>query len=80
MQEKTTHLSMFAQEVGLKISQNKKEVMMLNVPNPLPVKLKERIFQQPKNSPTLVPLSGMTVEQAATSEIASTRPGTPSEC
>ena len=34
MQEKTTRLSMFAQQVGLKISQKKTEVMMLNVSNP----------------------------------------------
>lgn len=30
---------MFAQQVGLKISQKRTEVMMLNVPNPLPVKV-----------------------------------------
>ena len=30
---------MFAQQVGLKISQKKTEVMMLNVPNPRPVKV-----------------------------------------
>ena len=39
MQEKTTHLSMFTQQVGLKISQKKTEVMMLNVSNPSPVKV-----------------------------------------
>ena len=39
MQEKTTRLSMFAQQVGLKISQIKTEVMMLNVSNPSPVKV-----------------------------------------
>ena len=39
MQEKTTRLSMFAQQVGLKISQKKTEVMMLNVANPTPVKV-----------------------------------------
>ena len=33
MQEKTTCLGMFAQQVGLKISQKKTEVMMLNIPN-----------------------------------------------
>ena len=38
MQEKTTSLSMFAKQIGLKIGQKKTEVMMLNVPNPLPVK------------------------------------------
>ena len=37
MQEKTSRLSTFAQQVGLKISQKKTEVMMLNVSNPLPV-------------------------------------------
>ena len=31
---------MFSQQVGLKISQKKTEVMMLNVPNPSPIKLK----------------------------------------
>ena len=36
------------------------------------------IFQQWKNSPNSVVLSGMTVEEAASSWIASTRPGTPS--
>jgi len=30
---------LFAQQVGLKISQKRTEVMMLNVPNPLPVKV-----------------------------------------
>ena len=39
MQEKTTCLSMFAQQVGLKISQKKTEVMMLNVSNSSPVKV-----------------------------------------
>ena len=39
MQEKTTRLSVFAHQVGLAISQKKTEVMMLNVPNPLPVKV-----------------------------------------
>ena len=37
MQEKTSRLNTFAQQVGLKISQKKTEVMMLNVSNPLPV-------------------------------------------
>ena len=41
MLEKTTHLSMFAQQVGLKISEKKTEVMMLNVPNPPLVKVNE---------------------------------------
>ena len=75
MQDKTTHLSMFAQQVGPKISQKKTEVMTLNVSNPLPVK----VFQQPKNSPTSVAMSGMTGKQAVTSGITSTRPGMPSE-
>ena len=41
MQEKTTCLIMFAQQihVGLKIGQTKTEVMMLNVPSPSPVKV-----------------------------------------
>ena len=34
-----THQHMFAQQVGLKISQKKTEVMMLNVSNPSPVKV-----------------------------------------
>ena len=38
MQEKTTCLGMFTQQVGLKISQ-KTKVMMLNVASPLPVKV-----------------------------------------
>ena len=71
---------MFAQQVGLKISQRKIKVMMPNVPNPSVVKVKEKILQQPKNLPTSVALLGMTVEQAVTSGIASTWPGTPSEC
>ena len=41
MQEKATHLSMFAQQVGLKINQKKTKVMMLNVPNPSPIKVNE---------------------------------------
>ena len=36
MQEKTSRLNTFAQQVGLKISQKKTEVMMLNVSNPSP--------------------------------------------
>ena len=39
MQDKTIRLSMSAQQVGLKISQKKTEVMMLNVSNPLPIKV-----------------------------------------
>ena len=39
MQEKTTHLRMFAQQIGLKISQKKTEMMMLNVSNSSPVKV-----------------------------------------
>ena len=41
MQEKTSRLNTFAQQVGLKISQKKTEVMMLNVSNPLPVTINE---------------------------------------
>ena len=41
MQEKTSHLSTFAQQVGLKIRQKKTEVMMLNVQHPAPVKVNE---------------------------------------
>ena len=37
--EKINRFSMFAQQVGLKMSQKKPEVMMLNVPNPSPVKM-----------------------------------------
>ena len=39
MQEKTTRLSTYVQEVGLKISQKKTEVMLLNVSNPKPVQV-----------------------------------------
>ena len=39
MQEKTTCLSMLAQQVGLKISKKKTAVMMLNVPNRSPVNM-----------------------------------------
>ena len=39
MKKKTTRLSMFAQQVGLKISQKKTEVIMINVSNPSPVKV-----------------------------------------
>ncbi|XP_066026384.1 uncharacterized protein [Pocillopora verrucosa] len=39
MQEKTTRLSTYAQQVGLKISQKKTEVMLLNVSNPKPVQV-----------------------------------------
>lgn len=41
MQDKTIRLSMFAQQVSLKISQKKTEVMMLNVSNPMPIKVNE---------------------------------------
>ena len=34
MQEKTTRLSTYAQQVGLQISKKKKEVMLLNASNP----------------------------------------------
>ena len=39
MQEKNTRLSMLAQQGGLRISVEEKKVMMLNVPNPSPVKV-----------------------------------------
>ena len=39
MQAQTTRLSMFAEQVDLKISQKKTEVMVLHVPNPSPVKV-----------------------------------------
>nr|KAG5700914.1 hypothetical protein BaRGS_012321 [Batillaria attramentaria] len=39
MQEKTSRLSSFAQQVGLKISHKKAEVMMLNVQNPSTVRV-----------------------------------------
>ena len=39
MQEKTTRLSTYAQQVGLKISQKKTEVVLLNVSNPKPVQV-----------------------------------------
>ena len=39
MQEKTTHLRMFAQQIGLKISQKKTEMMMLKVSNSSLVKV-----------------------------------------
>ena len=38
-QEKTSRLSTFARQVGLKINQKKTEVMMLNVHNSSPVKV-----------------------------------------
>ena len=37
MQEKTSRLSYFAQQVGLKINQRKSEVMALNISDPLPI-------------------------------------------
>ena len=46
MQEKTTRLGMFAQQVGLKISRKKTEVMMLNVSNPSPVKVNGEDLQK----------------------------------
>ena len=42
MQEKTTRLSMFTQQVGLNVSQKESEVMMLNVSNPSPVKVNRK--------------------------------------
>jgi len=41
VQEKTSRLSTFAQQVSLKISQKKTEVVMLNVQHPAPVKVNE---------------------------------------
>ena len=57
---------MLAQQVGLKISQKKTEVMLLNVPNPSPVKVNIEDLLTTKESPSLVALSGMRVEQAVT--------------
>ena len=73
MQEKTSRLNTFAQQVGLKISQKKTEVMMLNVSNPSPVTVNGE-DQRLKNLHTLGALSDMTVGQAATSRTASVRP------
>ena len=79
MKEKTIRLSTFAQQVGLKTSQKKTEVMMLNVLNPSPVKVN-------RDLPTTVEFTylGSTVrhdsEQAASSGITSIRPGMLSEC
>ena len=39
MQEKTTRISTYAQQVGLRISQKKTGVMLLNVSNPTPVQV-----------------------------------------
>ncbi|KAL0187117.1 hypothetical protein M9458_018787, partial [Cirrhinus mrigala] len=39
MQEKTNRLNTFARQVGLKISQRKTEVMILNIDSPAPVKV-----------------------------------------
>ena len=39
MQEKTSRLCIYAQQVGLKVSQKKTKVMMLNVSNPAAVKV-----------------------------------------
>ena len=73
---------MFAQHVDLKIRKEKTEVMMLNVPNPSPVKVNGEDLPTTKEFTYLdsTVMSGMTAEQAATSRIASTRPGTTSEC
>ena len=57
---------MRAQQVGLKISQKKTEVMILYVPNPSPVKVNIEDLLTTKESPSLVALSGMRVEQAVT--------------
>ena len=37
MQEKTSHLGCFAQQVGLKINQRRSEVMALNLSDPPPI-------------------------------------------
>ena len=58
MQDKTTLLSMLAQQVGLKINQKKTEVLLLNVPNPSPVKVNIEHLLTTKESPSLVALSG----------------------
>jgi hypothetical protein len=39
MQEKTSRLSEFAQQIGLKINQKKTEMMTLNIPNPSPIRV-----------------------------------------
>ena len=39
MQEKTTRLSTYGPQVGLKVSQKKTEVMVLNVLNPAPIRV-----------------------------------------
>ena len=39
MQDKTNHLTIFAQQICLLISQKKTELMMLNVPHPSQVKV-----------------------------------------
>ena len=39
LQEKTDRLSNFANQVGLKISKTKTEVMTLNITNPTPIEL-----------------------------------------
>ena len=80
MQEKTTCLSMSAQQVGLKISQKKTEVMMLNVSNPKPVKVNGDDLPTTEEFTYL----GSTVRHdgGAGSDIRNrlTRPETPSEC
>ena len=39
IKEKTSRLNTYAQQIGLKISQKKTEVMTLNIPNPVPVQV-----------------------------------------
>ena len=56
MQEKTTRLSMSAQQVGLKIRQQKTEVMMLNVSSPLPIKVNGEELPTTEEFTTLIAL------------------------
>ena len=80
MEEKTSQLSMYAQQVGLKVSQKKTKVMMLNISNPAPVKVNGEDLPTTEESLTSEAQSDTMAEQAATSGIASVRQGMPSEC
>ena len=80
MQEKTTRLSMFAQQVGLKNSQKKTEVMMLNVPNPAPVKVNGEDLQTTEEFTYLGSTFRYNYGGEVNDIIASTRPETRSEC
>ena len=80
MQEKTTRLSMFAQQVGLKNSQKKTEVMMLNVPNPAPVKVHGEDLQTTEEFTYLGSTFRYNYGGEVNDIIASTRPETRSEC